>query len=386
MTTRVALIGASGHGLWHRRQIAPLHAGGRVRLVGLVDVRPIEATPDAPVPDGCDLFTDHREMLRTARPDVVIICTPPATHAPFATDALRAGADVLLEKPPVLSLDEHRALAGVLAETGRACQVGFQALGSVALAQLTSAIQSGQLGAVTGIATVASWKRADAYYQRSPWAGRRTLDGQPSLDGALANPLAHAWMQCLAIADSLPSTVELERYRCRDIEVDDTACMRITLDNGLPILVALTLCGEDKIEGEVIVYGTAGTAVLEYPTDRLRLPGDPELRHVPGRTRLLENLIAHRATGEPLIAPLARTAPFTAVLDVLHEAPLPTLLGGDLVTATGAPPERVLSVNGINGVLREAAERRALFSELAVPWAVPPLKVELKIDKEGDRA
>lgn len=380
---RVALVGASGHGLWHRRQIAPLHEAGRVRLAGLVDVRPIESEPDAPVPDGTELFTDHREMLRAVRPDVVVICTPPQTHLPIASDALRAGADVLLEKPPVLSLDEHRALSEVVDETGRALQVGFQALGSAALAELMAAVADGRLGVVTGIAAVASWHRADSYYARSPWAGKRTVDGHPSLDGALANPLAHAWMQCLAIAGLPPSTVELERYRCRDIEVDDTACMRITLESGLPIVVAVTLCGEEKIEGEVIVYGTAGTAVLEYPTDRLRLPGDSELREVPGRTGLLENLLAHRATGEPLIVPLERTRPFTAVLDVLHAAPIPPKLGDELLSVDGVASDRLLTIKGINAALREATERLALFSELGVPWAEQPLRVALTEEVTG---
>ncbi|GFJ90942.1 Gfo/Idh/MocA family protein [Phytohabitans rumicis] len=359
-TPTVALVGASGHGMWHRQQIAELQDAGRLELAALVDVRPVEGAPD-----GVATFTDHAEMLRAVRPDAVVICTPPHTHLPIASDALRAGADVLLEKPPVLSLDEHRALAGVVAQTGRACQIGFQALGSAALAELVGAIVDGKLGAITGIATVASWQREDAYYQRSPWAGRRTLNGRPALDGALANPLAHSWMQCLAIMDGDPPVaVELERYRCRDIEVDDTAAMRITLASGRHIVVAVTLCGEDKIEGEVIVYGTAGRAVLEYPTDRLKLPGDADFREVSGRTSLLENLLDHRANGTPLIVPLARTEPFTAVLDVLNSAPEPTLLGGDLVVPEGVAPARTLTIQGINAALRQATERLALFSEL----------------------
>jgi predicted dehydrogenase len=375
---RVALVGASGHGLTHRRHIAELQFAGLVELVALVDVRPIEGAPS-----GIGLFTDHREMLRTARPDVVVICTPPHTHRPIATDALRAGADVLLEKPPVLSLAEHRALADVVAETGRACQIGFQALGSTALAHLLGAIEDGKLGTVTGLATIAAWRRDDAYYQRSPWAGRRMVNGQPALDGALANPLAHAWMQCLAIMDGdPPAALELERYRCRDIEVDDTTSMRITLASGLPVVVGVTLCGEDKIEGEVVVYGTAGRAVLEYPTDRLLLPGDVDFREIPGRTSLLANLVDHRATGAPLIVPLERTKPFTTVLDVLHDSPEPALLGGDLLESEGDPPARTLTIRGINAALRESAERLALFSELPVPWAQPTHRVNL----EGDGA
>ena len=385
-TPRVALVGASGHGLWHRRVIAPLHDTGRLELVALVDVRPVEPAPDAPVPDGVGVFTDHREMLRVARPDVVVICTPPHTHLPIALDAVAAGADLLLEKPPVLSLAEHRRLAEALRAAGRRCQVGFQALGSAALRELLAAVTDGRLGEITGISTVASWQRSDGYYARSSWAGRRSLNGHPVLDGALANPLAHAVMQSLAVAAAarpgdpvLPVGVELERYRVRPIEVDDTATLRVTLTSGLPVVAAVTLAGEDFVPGEVIVHGTAGRAVLEYPTDRLSLPGDPGLRVVPGRVSLLENLLAHRddPDGVPLLVPLDRTAGFTAIMEVVHAGPAPTLVDGDRVVVSGEAAERVVSIRGVDAVLRRAAEERALLSELGVPWAVGPHRVEL---------
>ncbi|MEH1101368.1 Gfo/Idh/MocA family protein [Micromonospora sp. CPCC 205561] len=381
---RVAVVGANGHGRWHRRVIAPLHAAGRLRLVALVDVRPLEEDPAAPVPDGTAVHADHREMLRAARPDVVVVCTPPHTHLPIALDVLAAGADLLLEKPPVLSTAEHRELAAALAATGRVCQVGFQALGSAALTELTDAVRAGRLGAVTRIATVAAWQRSDAYYARAPWAGRRTLHGRPVLDGALANPLAHAVMQCLAVAEAAgsgpvePVRIEVERYRVRPIEVDDTATLRVSSRSGPPIVAAVTLAGEDFVAGEVVVTGTAGRAVLEYPTDRLLLPGDAGPREVPGRRGLLENLLDHREDpAVALIAPLARTAPFTAVLGAVTAAPEPTPLGGDLVTAVGAGADRVLTVRGVNRLLRLAADEGALLSELGVPWAVAPHRADL---------
>ncbi|WP_329105068.1 Gfo/Idh/MocA family protein [Micromonospora sp. NBC_01699] len=380
----MALIGASGHGHWHRQVIAELGAAGRLRLVALVDVRPVEPLPDAGAAETAAVFTDHREMLRAVRPEVVVVCTPPHTHLPIALDVLASGADLLLEKPPVLNLAEHRTL--VRAAEGRAVQVGFQALGSAALVELLAAVADGRLGTVTGIATVASWQRTDAYYARSRWAGRRSLDGRPVLDGALVNPLAHALMQCLAVAAAElrgraaePVAVELERYRTRPIEVDDTASLRVTLRGGLPVVAAVTLAGEEFIPGEVIVHGTAGRAVLEYPTDRLLLPGDPEPRAVPGRVGLLANLLEHRADpdGVPLIVPLDRTAGFTALIEAIHAAPEPTLLGGETVVGTGAGPDRVWSIRGVNGVLRRAAESGALLRELGVPWAVEPYRVAL---------
>jgi predicted dehydrogenase len=372
----VALIGANGHGRWHRRRIAELAAAGTVRLAGLADPAPIE--PDPPVPPGVGVFRDHRALLDATRPDIVVICTPPHTHLPIALDALAAGCDLLLEKPPVVTLAEHDRLLGAVRDAGRACQVGFQALGSAALARLTDAIAAGALGTVTGIATVASWRRDDSYYRRAAWAGRQQVDGRRVLDGALVNPLAHAVMQSLAVAHAAgagdPVTLEAERYRTREIETDDTAFARITFRGGLRMTAAVTLAGEDFIPGEVVVTGTAGRAVLEYPTDRLALPGDDALREVPGRRDLLDNLVAHRGdpAGAPLIAPLSRTAGFTAVAEALTAPgrPAPTLLDGDLVTAHGEPPVRV--IGGINALLRRVADTAALPSESGIAWATRP--------------
>jgi predicted dehydrogenase len=193
-----------------------------------------------------------------------------------------------------------------------------------------------------------------------------------------------AWMQCLAIVDGDPPVgVELERYRCRDIEVDDTASLRITLASGRPIVVAVTLCADEKLDGQVIVHGTAGRAILGYTTDRLRLPGDDDFRTIPGRVNLLENLVRHRADGTALVAPLARTEPFTAVLDVLNSAPEPALLGGDVVTEEGEPPARVVTIKGVNAALRQAADKLALLSELPVPWAVRPHTARLTATAEN---
>lgn len=389
MTARVALIGANGHGRAHRRRIAELEQSGSLRLVGLADVQPIE--PDPPVPAGVPAYTDHRRLLAETSPDVVVICTPPHTHLAIALDALAAGCDLLLEKPPLPTLEEQETLAAAVLAAGRACQVGFQALGSRALRQLTDAVSGGALGGITSVATVASWRRDDAYYARSPWAGRRIMNGRRVLDGALVNPLAHAVMQSLAVAAAAgagePVRLAAERYRTRDIEVDDTAFARITFRSGLQLLAAVTLAGEDFIPGDVIVTGTAGRAVLEYTTDRLDLPGHPP---APGRIDLLENLVAHRRdpAGTPLVAPLARTADFTAVVQALTapEMPEPHLIGDEFVTSLGVPPSRVRVIRGINAVLRATAETMALPSESGVAWALPaPTESPLRSARGSER-
>jgi predicted dehydrogenase len=359
VSARVALIGAAGHGAWHRRAIREVDTA---ELVGLCDLADI---PDADAP----LFHDYEELLATTKPDIAIVCTPPHTHLAIATAVVRAGADLLLEKPPVLDLAQHDELTAVLAATGRVAQVGFQALGSRALDRLQAAIAAGKLGTVTGIGVRGAWFRPDTYFRRAPWVGRRTLHGRPVLDGSLVNPFAHALMQVLAIAGAPVSTVEVERYRARDIETDDTTCVRLTFP-GFTAVLAVSLCAESFVPGDITVTGTAGTAVLEYPTDRLRLPGETELTPVPGRVSLLANLIAHRCDPSvPLLVPLARTRDFTALLDPLLAAVPVAVPVRFRETRDDLDTPRV-AIRGINDAIDAAAAQRRLFSELSIPWAV----------------
>ncbi|NUR27963.1 MAG: Gfo/Idh/MocA family oxidoreductase [Catenulispora sp.] len=347
----VGLVGARGHGLHHRRRLTAQHDSGLIRWVAVCDVVPVDD-----VPDGVAAFTDHREMLRAVRPDIVIVCTPPHTHTAIAVDCLQAGADVLLEKPPVLTLAEHETLLATAERTGRSLQIGFQALGSAALPLLHEAIDAGRLGEIRAVSAFGSWQRDDAYWARSSWSGRR------GIDGALANPFAHALMQCIAVLrPPKVAKVEVERLRARPIEVDDTAAVRATFEDGSQIVVAVTLCGEDFLPGEVVVHGSTGTAHLEYPTDRLCLPGAEERVLLDQRTDLLLNLAAHRADpGIPLVAPLAATATFTAMLEHIRDAPEPYDIAPDRLVRQGG----AVVVSGINHTVREAAFRLALLSDI----------------------
>lgn len=413
---RVALIGVHGYGAAHRRVMAPLQAARSVELVALCDVRPIADDPDDPVPPGARLFTDYRELLAVTEPDVVVIATPPHTHFEIAIAAVHAGADVLLEKPPFVSWAEHEEFTAALVASGRVCQVGFQALGSASLAELAAAIRAGNLGRVTGIGTYGLWQRPDSYYRRAAWAGRRELDGRPVLDGALANPFAHAVMQSLAVAEAAgPVTIErieLDRYCARHLEVDDTSAVRLRVRHRLPhrrlrrgpepissatdlrrsrgggrqsrtrqrtdlrVVVAVTLCSDEGeyADPRIIVHGEHGRAELDYTADRLLLPGEPARRTVPGRAGLLENLLAHRADpdGVPLLADVARTAPFTRVIEAISSDEAPSPIDARRLATHGAGADRVVTVPGIGAVLRESAEQLRLPRELAVPWTSGP--------------
>lgn len=361
------MVGVHGHGASHVREAARLAAAGRARFVAVADPRPPEL-----LPDGVGVYAGLPELLAAVEVDVVVICTPIHTHGPLAELALRAGADVLLEKPPAPSLEEFEQLSVVLAETGRSCQVGFQAHGSGAALALAEMVADGTLGEIRGIGMTGSWVRTAAYWQRARWAGRRSLDGVAVVDGAVTNPFAHSVAIALLVDGSGRSdqvrSVETELFHANPIEADDTSTVRIKTNRGTTILAAFTLCAEQDSIPQVTVYGSAGNAVLRYTVDELEVGGTTTQY---GREGLLENLLEHRLDpAVPLLAPLESTGAFTKVLDAVRAAPAPREIPAELVRWEGdTPDERHPVVLGVEKWIDQAAHELALFSELGAPWA-----------------
>ncbi|WP_254896663.1 Gfo/Idh/MocA family protein [Amycolatopsis sp. Hca4] len=271
---RLAVVGTSGYAFSYLHRARILHDEGLVRFAGMADIRPPSAAAGALLPPGGTAHTGVEDLLRRCRPDITVVATPPHAHVRTAAAVLRAGSDLLLETPPVLDLAGFTTLTRLAAETGAACQTGFQSFGSPVLPVLRAAIDDGRLGTVVGVGAAGAWIRTDAYYRRNPWAGRRWLDGEAVVDGALTNPFSHAVATALlvgGVAGRAPAEIALELYGTRDIEADDTACLRIRFGAGPEIVVAASLCAEQDHEPYVVVHGEKARAKFWYKSHRLEL-------------------------------------------------------------------------------------------------------------------
>ena len=353
----VVLVGAHGYGRGHLERLSRLDAAGRVRLAGVADPRPLDDEGRA-LAGAARYAADAAELIAAVEPVVVVLATPVHTHVDLALTAFRAGAHVLLEKPPTPSLAGFEELLAAQRAAGVACQVGFQAYGSGAVDELSRLIADGALGQVNRIGVTGLWWRDVDYWSRATWAGRRTLDGRPVNDGALTNPFAHGVALGLRL-DGSPGAasvgqVEVETYRTRSAEAHDTASARVVTARGTTVTIALTLCAEEPRAPTVEVGGSAGTAILHYTEDRLSLPAGES-----GYTRvdLLENLLDHLADpGVALRAPLVDTRAFTEVVEAVRCAPAPTSVQQSALT-------------GLADVVRRATAGSQLFSELGLGWA-----------------
>jgi predicted dehydrogenase len=297
LTDRLFRVGIAGCGA-----IAPLHVQAllalrQTELTGLADPDQAaairmqalwrEGRPDtASREPGCHV--DLETMLAQEKPDVVHICTPHHTHVPLAVQALANGCHVLLEKPPAITLDDLSALSLAAGRSDRTIGVCFQNRYNPASQQAKHLLQSGKIGPVRAARAFVTWKRDASYYAQAAWRGRWATEG----GGVMINQAIHTLDLLIWLAGK-PTNVEgtiANRHLRQVIEVEDTAEMQMTLENGATALFYATTA-----------YGADAPVFLELDCAdyRLRLEGDSLILLDSSGIPLLDTVLQSLLAQEP---------------------------------------------------------------------------------------
>jgi predicted dehydrogenase len=116
--TRVALIGFGYAGRVFHAPLISATPGLTLAVIGSRQGAGVRsAYPDA------ELVSDPLSAARHPDVDLVVIATPNDTHAPLAEAALRAGKNVVVDKPFTITLAEARALAALAEQVERVLSV-----------------------------------------------------------------------------------------------------------------------------------------------------------------------------------------------------------------------------------------------------------------------
>ncbi|MBL1065539.1 Gfo/Idh/MocA family protein [Streptomyces sp. 7-21] len=219
----------------------------RVELVAAVDIDAArldafrEAAAAAGLP-GVRGYTDLAAMLAEARPDLVLIGTPPSLHREQTIAALQAGAWVLCEKPLTLSLAEYDEIAAAEQATGVYASVVFQhryGSGAVHARQL---IASGELGAPLVAHCQTTWHRDTAYYA-VPWRGRWATEGGGPTMG-------HGIHQYDLLLHLLGDWTEIRAMAARlvhDVESEDVSTALVRFASGAMATVVNSVLSPDEV-------------------------------------------------------------------------------------------------------------------------------------------
>ncbi len=135
---RVVVIGAGHMGRFHARKLAELAASGEpVVLTGVADIDGARARGLA---EECGTTAAENAAEFLTACDAAVVAVPTAAHFQVVNDFLKAGRDVLVEKPIAASLAESEALIALAQSGERILQVGHLERFNAALLALKARI------------------------------------------------------------------------------------------------------------------------------------------------------------------------------------------------------------------------------------------------------
>ncbi len=319
---RLGVIGIGNMGSEHCRSIL----AGRtpeIRLCAVADLRHSRrAWARENLPSAVRVFASGSELIRADACDAVLIAAPHPAHEPLAVEALRAGLDVLCEKPMAVTARQAGRMLAAARESGRTLALMFNQRTGSAYRAVRAMLRAGELGQIKRVLwTATDWYRSQRYYDSGAW--RATWSGEGG--GVLLNQCPHQ-LDLLIWLFGMPAAV---RARCGEgqwhrIEVEDDVTAMLEFEGGATgVFVAST--GDYPGTNRLEISGEYGKLVCEggiirlwkldrserglcfstpdpwpHPTawERVLRIDDPGEGHV----GVLNAFAAHLLRGEPTIA------------------------------------------------------------------------------------
>ncbi|MFE6485830.1 Gfo/Idh/MocA family protein [Streptomyces sp. NPDC057757] len=227
----------------HVPALARLAEEGETEIVAAVDIAEDvvrEFCAEAGIPHA---YTDLDRMLEEQRPDLVVICTPPTLHREQTVAALRAGAWVWCEKPPVPTLADFDAVeAEEGLDGGPYAAIVFQHRFGSGARHVKRLIAEEAMGRPLVAHCQTTWYRNADYYA-VPWRGRwETEGGGPAMGHGIHQmdlllDLMGPWSEVRAMAGRL----------VHDVETEDVSTALVRFRNGALATVVNSVLSPDEV-------------------------------------------------------------------------------------------------------------------------------------------
>lgn len=231
--------------------------------------------------DASRSYGHWREMFagEKGRIDAVSIVTPNHSHFEIAAEALRAGFDVILDKPMVTTAAQARELAAIVRESGRILAVTYNYTGYPMVKHAAALVRAGALGTIRKVFVEyhQGWLATDLESTGMKQAAWRTDPARAGLGGAIGDIGSHAENLLTTITGLRIEALraELRSFVAgRKLDDDATVLLRLagpgTQAHG--VLTASQVCIGEKNNLSIRVYGSAGALTWRQE--------DPDTLHV----------------------------------------------------------------------------------------------------------
>lgn len=245
-------------------RVSPNHIVAAIKngleIVGLCDLSKnavYELKQKCPLIKNAKFYKDYRVMLEELKPELVAVATESGLHADIAVDCINAGANVIIEKPIALSVNDADRIIEAAERMNVKVAANHQNRFNASIQKIRSAVEGGRFGKIFHATTQIRWCRLESYYKQASWRGTWDKDG-----GALMNQCIHNidllnWMlgeeplEVIAITDNVNHSY---------IQGEDMGLAIIKYKNGAYGLVegSVNIFGGD-LEEALCIFGENGT-------------------------------------------------------------------------------------------------------------------------------
>ena len=201
-------------------------------------------------------YTDYSRMIRDERPDVVMICTPPAVHTKLVVEALENGVNVLVEKPMALTSADCQKMVDASQRHGTKLGIMHNQIFNPAFEKACDLVAAGAIGKFLGMRTFLCTPVDDMTSNEKHWAHR--LPG-----GVLGETGPHAVYLALAILENVTDVHICSKKLLPEYPWSPAEDFRfdIIAKNGINS-VAL-MYGSSQSAAEIEIIGTEGMLKLD---------------------------------------------------------------------------------------------------------------------------
>ena len=163
---------------------------GKYQIVAVTDILK-DRRKRAAQEFGCEVFADYKQMLKRKDLDLVVNSLPSHLHPQGTVDALKAGHNVVCEKPLAWSVKEFRRMTRAAKASGKILAPYQQSRNAPYFVQIQKVIASGVLGRIVQIKL-----SFNGYSRRWDWQTVQEYRG-----GNLLNTGPHPVDQALCLLD-----------------------------------------------------------------------------------------------------------------------------------------------------------------------------------------
>ena len=202
-------------------------------------------------------YLDYKLMLEKEKPELVAICTESGKHGKMALDCIEANANLIIEKPIALSLEEADLIIEKANKKNIKVSACHQNRFNKSVQKIREAVEANRFGKLMHATAHIRWNRGEDYYKQAPWRGTWEQDG-----GALMNQCIHnidllRWMMGDEITEVVGMTDNLIHGY---IDAEDLGMALVKFSNGsYGIIEGTTNIYPKNLEETLYIFGEKGT-------------------------------------------------------------------------------------------------------------------------------